>query len=139
MSPLRLCGVRLHSVGVLAVLMYIIDTSLAQDDQGFVQNEDYPNGVYNEVPKNLLFTCDDKLPGYYADPQTNCQVWHWCVPSIGGNLQYSFVCAPGTVFNQRLRVCDWDYKTDCPNSQSYYGINEDLYKDDTGNYINGKK
>lgn len=38
------------------------------------------------------------------------QVWHWCVPSIRGNEKYSFICAPGTVFSQRTRVCDYFYK-----------------------------
>jgi hypothetical protein len=28
---------------------------------------------------------------------------------------------------------------DCPNAQEYYSINEDLYKDEQGNYIAGKK
>uniref|UniRef100_A0A2A4J5N4 Chitin-binding type-2 domain-containing protein n=1 Tax=Heliothis virescens TaxID=7102 RepID=A0A2A4J5N4_HELVI len=104
---------------------------------GYIPGEDYP--VFTEVPKGLSFTCDDKIPGYYADPETMCQVWHWCVPSIGGNLMYSFVCGAGTVFNQRTRVCDWFFKVDCPNAPAYYGINEDLYKDEAGNYINGKK
>ncbi|CAH0697927.1 unnamed protein product [Spodoptera exigua] len=104
---------------------------------GYIPGEDYP--VYTEVPQGLSFTCDDKIPGYYADPETMCQVWHWCVPSIGGNVMYSFVCGPGTVFNQKTRVCDWFFKVDCPNAPAFYGINEDLYKDESGNYINGKK
>ncbi|XP_049882939.1 U-scoloptoxin(01)-Cw1a-like [Pectinophora gossypiella] len=133
----RICGVNLGSVGVLAVLLYVIDRTIAQALDAYVPGEDYP--VYTEVPEGLSFTCDDKIPGYYADPETQCQVWHWCVPSIGGNIKYSFLCGPGTVFNQRTRVCDWFFKTDCPNAVAYYGVNEDLYKDEAGNYINGKK
>ncbi|XP_014364394.2 uncharacterized protein LOC106715589 [Papilio machaon] len=136
MSQQRLCGLRLSSVGVIAVLLYLIDHSLAALE-GYVAGEDYPD--FAEVPKGLSFTCDDKIPGYYADPETSCQVWHWCVPSIGGNVMYSFLCAPGTVFNQRSRVCDWFYKVDCQTSPAYYAINEDLYKDEAGNYIAGKK
>ncbi|XP_063835766.1 uncharacterized protein LOC135084938 [Ostrinia nubilalis] len=136
MTQLRLRQLSLGSVGLLAVFLYIIDRSIAALD-GYVPGEDYP--IYTEVPSGLSFTCDDKIPGYYADPETMCQVWHWCVPSIGGNVMYSFVCAPGTVFNQRSRVCDWFFKVDCPSSPAYYGINEDLYKDEQGNYIAGKK
>ncbi|XP_059062592.1 U-scoloptoxin(01)-Cw1a-like [Achroia grisella] len=132
----RFCGIGIYSFSCFAILLYIIDKSIAQLD-GYVPGDDYP--VFTEVPKGLSFTCNDKIPGYYADTETMCQVWHWCVPSIGGNVMYSFVCAPGTVFNQRLRVCDWFYKVDCQNSPGYYGINEDLYKDETGNYIAGKK
>lgn len=31
------------------------------------------------------------------------------------------------------------FQVDCPNAQAYYGINDDLYKDEAGNYIAGKK
>lgn len=113
-----------------------MDRSLAALE-GYVPGEDYP--VFEEVPKGLSFTCDDKIPGYYADPETSCQVWHWCVPGIGGNRMYSFVCGIGTVFNQRTRVCDYFFKVDCQNSVAFYAVNEDLYKDEAGNYISGKK
>lgn len=33
---------------------------------------DYP--IYNEVPSGLQFTCDNRIPGYYADPEARCQV-----------------------------------------------------------------
>ncbi|CAB3223088.1 unnamed protein product [Arctia plantaginis] len=132
----HLCGIKIGSLGLLAVLFYLIDKSLAGLD-GYVAGEDYP--AYTEVPKGLTFTCDDKLPGYYADPETQCQVWHWCVPTIGANRLYSFICAPGTAFNQRTRVCDFFFNVDCQNSASYYSINEDLYKDKAGNFIIGKK
>ncbi|XP_072937656.1 uncharacterized protein [Epargyreus clarus] len=132
----KLCGVHVGSVGVLAVFLYLIDVSIASLD-GYIPGQDYP--AFEEVPQGLSFTCDDKIPGYYADPETRCQVWHWCVPSIGGNLIYSFICAPGTVFNQQNRVCDWFFKVDCQSAPAYYAINEDLYKDEAGNYIAGKK
>ncbi|KAL4706253.1 hypothetical protein ACJJTC_017420 [Scirpophaga incertulas] len=136
MQQTRICGLSVSSLGILSLLLFIIDRSKAALD-GYVPGEDYP--IYTEVPNGLSFTCDDKIPGYYADPETMCQVWHWCVPGIGGNIMYSFICAPGTVFNQMSRVCDWFFKVDCPNAPAYYGINEDLYKDDQGNYIAGKK
>ncbi|CAH2056633.1 unnamed protein product, partial [Iphiclides podalirius] len=132
----RLCGMHLTTLGLIAALLYLIDMSLAALE-GYVPGEDYPD--FQEVPKGLSFNCNDKIPGYYADPETNCQVWHWCVPSIGGNVMYSFLCAAGTVFNQRTRVCDWFFKVDCQTSPAYYGVNEDLYKDEAGNYIAGKK
>lgn len=137
MEQRKVCGFQVTSISILAVLIYLVDKSFGQALDDFVPGEDYP--AFTEVPKGLSFTCDDKIPGYYADTETNCQVWHWCVPSIGRNEKYSFLCAAGTVFNQRTRVCDWFFKVDCQNSPSYYGINEDLYKDENGNYINGKK
>ena len=34
--------------------------------------EEYP--TYAQVPDEVAFTCDDKLPGYYADVDFQCQV-----------------------------------------------------------------
>ncbi|XP_030019634.1 U-scoloptoxin(01)-Cw1a [Manduca sexta] len=133
----RICGLHLSYMGYLTIFLYLIHETLSQALEDFIPGEDYP--AFTEVPKGLSFTCDDKIPGYYADPETSCQVWHWCVPSIGGNQMYSFLCGIGTVFNQRTRVCDYFYKVDCQNAPSYYAINEDLYKDEEGNYIAGKK
>lgn len=59
-----------------------------------------PYPTYDTVPTGLSFTCQSKGPGYYADPDTGCQVWHWCLPS---GAKYSFLCPNGTVFNQRVR------------------------------------
>nr|XP_032525123.1 U-scoloptoxin(01)-Cw1a-like [Danaus plexippus plexippus] len=114
MTESRTC-IRFCCAGIIAVLFYIIDNSMASLD-GYIPGEDYP--AYEEVPQGLSFTCDDKIPGYYADTETMCQVWHWCVPSIGGNLKYSFICAPGTVFNQQSRVCDWFFKVHHPRGTS---------------------
>ncbi|XP_054281429.1 U-scoloptoxin(01)-Er1a-like [Macrosteles quadrilineatus] len=93
-------------------------------------NPEYP--AYNEVPRGLSFTCNQKPPGYYADPEAQCQVWHWCLPS---GQQFSFLCPNGTVFNQLYRVCDWYFNVDCPASQNFYNVNDDLYKDSKGNPI----
>ncbi|CAB0001593.1 unnamed protein product [Nesidiocoris tenuis] len=81
------------------------------------QQLEYP--TYNEVPKGLAFTCASKGPGYYADPDAQCQVWHWCLPS---GAMYSFLCPNGTVFNQAVRVCDWWFNVDCPSSASRFAI-----------------
>lgn len=39
---------------------------------GYVPGQDYP--IYNEVPQGLQFRCDQRLPGYYSDPEAQCQV-----------------------------------------------------------------
>ncbi|KAG7210017.1 hypothetical protein KM043_011597 [Ampulex compressa] len=109
-----------------AILLY---QAMAQVD-GYTPGVDYP--IYNSVPFGLTFTCGGKLPGYYADPEARCQVWHWCLPS---GRQYSFLCPNGTVFSQTARVCDWWFKVDCNDSPRLYGINDDLYRDANGNKI----
>lgn len=91
--------------------------------------------------------------GYYADMETRCQVWHWCLHS---GQQFDFLCPNGTVFNQVIieyffefsylffnslifqqnyRVCDWFYNVDCTQAEDLYLNNEELYKDAQGNPI----
>ncbi|XP_046986443.1 U-scoloptoxin(01)-Cw1a-like [Schistocerca americana] len=113
------------SFSAFVLLVSAACLALAQE-----QGLEYP--TYNEVPQGLSFTCNQRGPGYYADVETQCQVWHWCLPS---GQQFSFLCPNGTVFNQNFRVCDWFYNVDCPSSTDLYGINDDLYKDKDGNYI----
>merc|ERR1712071_422721 len=52
-----------------------------------VAGVDYP--TYDSVPEGLQFSCDGQIAGYFADPATQCQVWHWCLPT---GQQYSFLC-----------------------------------------------
>uniref|UniRef100_A0ABD2WXB3 Uncharacterized protein n=1 Tax=Trichogramma kaykai TaxID=54128 RepID=A0ABD2WXB3_9HYME len=52
-------------------LFLVYRTTLAQVD-GYTPGVDYP--IYNTVPFGLSFTCRNKIPGYYADPDTRCQV-----------------------------------------------------------------
>ncbi|GFG33695.1 hypothetical protein Cfor_11740, partial [Coptotermes formosanus] len=61
------------------------------------------------------FTCGDKpQDGLYADVETQCQVFHLC-RTISGQLtlESSFVCPPGTVFNQPEGNCDIKNEVDC--------------------------
>ncbi|XP_042885746.1 allergen Asp f 7 homolog isoform X2 [Penaeus japonicus] len=83
----------------------------------------YPS--YNAIPPGLGFTCTGRLDGYYADPEAQCQVWHWCVP---GGDKYSFLCPVQTLFNQATRTCDWWYNVDCQAATSLYANNAELYK-----------
>lgn len=36
------------------------------------QDATYP--TYDTVPKGLAFSCQSRPPGYYADPEAQCQV-----------------------------------------------------------------
>ena len=65
-----------------------------------VPGDDYP--IYAETPETS-FICDDKVSGgYYADPETECQVFHICVDQgRAGNAKYSFLCPNGTIFTRR--------------------------------------
>lgn len=43
-----------------------------QQVDGYIAGIDYP--AYETVPKGLSFSCKGRLPGYYADIETRCQV-----------------------------------------------------------------
>ena len=89
-------------------------------------NVDYP--TLASVP-DTSFTCSGKVSGgYYADTETDCQVFHICggSNSIFGSIKYSFVCPNGTMFHQQYFICDWWYNVDCMASQDYYGLNSNI-------------
>ncbi|EZA53876.1 hypothetical protein DMN91_011092 [Ooceraea biroi] len=80
------------------------------------------------------FTCRNKIVGsYYADPETDCQVFHVCV-SVAGSIQdYKFLCPNDTAFDQESQTCaDW-YDVDCEAATLYYASdNFDLYRIGSG-------
>ncbi|GIX85156.1 hypothetical protein CDAR_100221 [Caerostris darwini] len=64
---------------------------------------------YDEIPITN-FTCADKcIPGFYADLDTGCQVFHVCWP----HRMESFLCPIGTIFNQAILSCDYWYSVNC--------------------------
>ena len=58
------------------------------------------------------------------------QVYHYCHHD---GRQDSFLCPKGTVFNQKVFVCDWWYNADCGSSHGFYSLNDDLYSVRWGN------
>ena len=60
-----------------------------------------------EIPADLTFSCEGRPYGYYADPATNCQVFHICLGD--GDIKWSFLCPNQTIFNQVRRLCDDDF------------------------------
>ncbi|KAJ8666822.1 hypothetical protein QAD02_008484 [Eretmocerus hayati] len=80
------------------------------------------------------FTCRNKIVGsYYADPETDCQLFHVCV-SVAGSIQdYRFLCPNDTAFDQESQTCaDW-YDVDCEAATLYYASdNFDLYRIGSG-------
>ncbi|KAF0289148.1 hypothetical protein FJT64_012507 [Amphibalanus amphitrite] len=87
-----------------------------------VADLDYP--TLQSIPETG-FSCLGRPPGFYADMETGCQVWHYC--TSGGRPQ-SFLCTTGTVFSQLHLVCDWWFKVDCPHSDAFEHVNDRLYR-----------
>lgn len=84
----------------------------ADDTVGYGANKLLIGAPLNSIPKTD-FECADKrgkfVSGLFADHKTGCQVWHLC----SNNRKYSFLCPSGTIFNEKVRICDWRYNVKC--------------------------
>lgn len=67
------------------------------------------------------FSCQDKVAGgVYADPETDCQLFHICVPIGKGKLlDYGLLCDEGTAFNQETGTCDERDSFSCARSLQF--------------------
>merc|ERR1712110_87563 len=77
-----------------------------------------------EIPADLTFTCEGRSYGYYADPTTNCQVFHICLGD--GDIKWSFLCPNQTIFNQQYFVCDYAVNVDCLGAEGFYSLNDNF-------------
>jgi len=68
----------------------------------------YPG--YNYIPQTGFICAAKSQPGYYADVETQCQVFHRC--NSTGRVS-SHLCTPSTVFNQISLVCDVWWRVNC--------------------------
>nr|XP_023026288.1 uncharacterized protein LOC111514283 [Leptinotarsa decemlineata] len=75
------------------------------------------------------FTCVGKvIGGYYADLETNCQMFHVCtIGQLDEPMDIRFLCLNGTVFDQETRVCERIDEVDCSKSERFYSLNLELY------------
>jgi hypothetical protein len=69
------------------------------------------------------------IPGYYADVESGCQVFHICSRN-SLKLKNSFLCPNESIFNQELLTCDWWNNVDCSVSEKYYNLNIGIGKAD---------
>ncbi|XP_055331901.1 uncharacterized protein LOC129583875 [Paramacrobiotus metropolitanus] len=79
-----------------------------------VPGRDYPMLAY--IPQTTFSCSNVRQPGFYADPETRCQVFRRCEAN---NYMFSYICPNTTIFNQITLVCDYWYNVNCPNSQSF--------------------
>lgn len=78
---------------------------------------------------NVTFTfdCTDRPIGFYADLEFDCMIFHLC-DEDGRRIPY--MCGDETSFNQKYRVCDWNYNVDCAASPDWYYLNDLTYRED---------
>lgn len=56
---------------------------------------DYP--ALASIPTTSFNCKEQRYKGFFGDPETHCQVWHYC--DLNGG-QASFLCPNGTIFSQ---------------------------------------
>ncbi|XP_046467949.1 uncharacterized protein [Neodiprion pinetum] len=86
-------------------------------------NVDYP--AYATIPKTGFSCSTQRYKGFFGDPDTGCQVWHYC--DLNGGMS-SFLCPNGTIFSQVALTCDWWFNVKCESTAQLYVLNERLYK-----------
>ncbi|XP_017488900.1 PREDICTED: uncharacterized protein LOC108377149, partial [Rhagoletis zephyria] len=84
---------------------------------------DYPNLA--DIPQTNFNCAEQRYKGFFGDPETNCQVWHYC--DLNGG-KASFLCPNGTIFSQIALTCDWWFNVKCSTTAQLYVLNERLYK-----------
>ncbi|EFN63918.1 hypothetical protein EAG_03014 [Camponotus floridanus] len=84
---------------------------------------DYP--TYAIIPETNFSCKSQRYKGFFGDPATRCQVWHYC--DLNGGKS-SFLCPNGTIFSQIALTCDWWFNVKCETTTQLYVLNERLYK-----------
>lgn len=65
------------------ISFYIVTTILSFGSTQFLNNKPWPKYSLENMPRTS-FSCRDKiLGGYYADAETQCQMFHVCVKVAG--------------------------------------------------------
>ncbi|GLV41957.1 uncharacterized protein CBL_00419 [Carabus blaptoides fortunei] len=124
----------MRCVTVFTVVVALLGALCLVSEAQFLNNRPYPTYSLEQMP-DTGFSCRDKvLGGYYADSETQCQMFHVCVKVAGLGVQdFRFLCPNGTAFDQDSQICaDWD-DVDCEAATLYYSSdNFDLYRVGSG-------
>ena len=72
-----------------------------------IPGEDYPIFAF---PPDTSFVCDGQpAPGYYSDPEADCQSFHICANlGDGGFTKYSLLCPNGNFLLRTLFIVPCD-------------------------------
>lgn len=89
-----------------------------------------PDGIefILNAPLNTNFRCEG--PGYFADVDNNCQIFHICDAQTNADgstdlRQYTFACGNQTIFNQFSLTCATpDESVPCESAPQFYRLNE---------------
>lgn len=85
--------------------------------------QDYP--IFGTIPSTSFRCSQQQWPGYYADVEARCQVFHICQEDGRSD---AFLCPNGTIFSQQNFVCVWWFDFDCNSAPDLYSLNNNLFK-----------
>ncbi|XP_055334778.1 uncharacterized protein LOC129585899 [Paramacrobiotus metropolitanus] len=121
----------LQALAQLRTLKYGSVAEIRKAINAAVPGITYP--MFSRIPKTT-FSCDDvPQPGFYADTETDCQVYHRCEQR--NEYMYSYLCPNQTLFNQILLVCDWWYNVDCSKVKTFYSYSNPRLQHYTGKFL----
>ncbi|XP_054708298.1 uncharacterized protein LOC129218118 [Uloborus diversus] len=110
-----------HRILPFLISSIICTLALASDENLDRTKRQAPSINVHQIPKTSFSCVDKKVGDYYADPETNCQVYHVCIPGMHNKLSLmSFVCPNGTIFSQATRVCTPYERVDCRLALKFY-------------------
>ncbi|XP_014364346.2 mucin-4 [Papilio machaon] len=95
------------------------------EHQGIIGRAGVDFPAFPSIP-NTGFNCKNVPTGYYADLETDCQVFHICDTS----RKISFLCPNGTIFSQSHLICDWWFKVDCASAPALYESSAEYYSNE---------
>lgn len=107
---------------LISSLIAVLGLSVSGDEGHHIERRwaDFPNVTFT-------FDCTDRAIGFYADVEQDCMIFHMC-DEDGRRIPY--MCGSETSFNQKFRVCDWNYNVDCAASPDWYYLNDLTYRTD---------
>ncbi|XP_076347251.1 uncharacterized protein LOC143245152 [Tachypleus tridentatus] len=108
--------------------VHVLDERLRLSDYIYEDNDgqEYNNRTRFQDPLStimghVIFECESKVEGYYADKMFNCKVFHYCNQH---GKRFTFLCPPKSIFNQKYKICDYEFGITCGYTEKYFNLND---------------
>ncbi|XP_064104486.1 mucin-2-like [Macrobrachium nipponense] len=113
---------QLRRLAYFMFLLFLFSLTSSDNAVSAQRKEGLNYTLLGTIPQTT-FSCRGHTAGYYADPETGCQVYHMCDTL---EKQYSYLCPNYTLFNQKFMVCDHWYMVNCSSATDFYDLNDHI-------------
>ncbi|XP_032683592.1 uncharacterized protein LOC116849973 [Odontomachus brunneus] len=104
-------------------LLLLYTMGVPMDHDRFLDN-DYGGITQKDLQKmHFTFSCEGRLPGFYADVKHNCEIFHVCAENGDST---PVLCPFQTLFDQRQSMCT-DEEVPCVQSEQWYYLDDKNY------------